>query len=75
MLDKQKSKGLGADTPPDLFYVEVYFMANHSTMERAHAFFGFYACREWKNYRNQPIKNWKVLAWQWIYYSSKIHSN
>ncbi len=63
-----KKKGLGNKIPPDLFYVEVYFLANGSTIKTAHHFFNYYNDRNWRNYRNEVIKNWKVLAWQWIYY-------
>ncbi len=66
---KNKNKGLGTQIPPDLFLVEIYFLANSSTKEAAHLFYNFYKDNNWRNNRNIIIKNWKVLAWQWIYYS------
>lgn len=63
-----KNVGLGNEIPPDLFHVEIYFLANGSTVEIAHHFFNYYKDNDWKNNRNCIIKNWKVLAWQWIYY-------
>ncbi|WP_313492022.1 MULTISPECIES: hypothetical protein [Sphingobacterium] len=63
-----KNKGLGKEIPPDLFHVEVYFLANGSSTEMAHHFFNYYKDNKWRNNRNIVIKNWKVLAWQWIYH-------
>ena len=64
---KGKRKGLGIDVPPALFHVEIYFIANQSTELRAREFFDHYQEKEWLH-NDVPIKNWKVLAWQWIFY-------
>lgn len=65
---ENKIYGLGNQIPPDLFIVEIYFVANGSTIENAHVFVNHYQNRNWRNNRNIIIKNWKVLAWQWIFY-------
>ena len=65
--EKVIKKGLGIQVPPALFHVEVYFIANRSTEAKAKAFFDYYQLKDWMH-NDLPIKNWKVLAWQWIYY-------
>ncbi|MNJ95264.1 hypothetical protein D3C87_129720 [compost metagenome] len=65
---EDKTEGLGNQIPPDLFHVEIYFIANGSTVENAHVFFNEFDKRKWINRNDSIIKNWKVLAWQWIYY-------
>lgn len=67
-MQKVDKKGLGNQIPPDLFHVEIYFEANGSTMASAQQFYDYYKGSNWRNYKNDLIENWKVLAWQWIYY-------
>ena len=67
-MQNVKNKGLGNQIPPDLFHVEVYFLANGSSIENAQKFYNYFNDNNWRNYRNEVINNWKVLAWQWIYY-------
>lgn len=61
-------KGLGAVLPPDSFHVNVYFEANGSTLKYAQHFYQYYEQKGWLNQSQQRIRNWKVLAWQWIHY-------
>lgn len=68
-MSKDKNhNGLGNIIPPDLFYVEIYFLAHSSTTEYALEFYTYYKEKAWKNEQGTFIKNWKILAWQWIYY-------
>ena len=61
-------RGIGTEIPPEFKLVELYFLANQSTSELAACFFEHFSCRAWKNRRGRLIRNWKVIAWQWIFY-------
>lgn len=63
-------KGEGRGVPPLYCFVEIYFLANNSTLGLAKEFFRFYSERQWLNPNGELIKNWKVLAWQWIFYGT-----
>ena len=65
---ENKNRGLGNQIPPDLLLVEIYFVANGSSIENAHFCLKHYENKKWINNKNLLIKNWKVLAWQWIFY-------
>lgn len=60
--------GYGYITPPQLNHVVVYFSNNGSNEKAARDFFEYFHSKSWKNRRGAPLKNWKVVAWQWIYY-------
>ncbi|MEN5232521.1 hypothetical protein [Sphingobacterium faecium] len=69
---KDKNYGLGNQIPPDLFYVEIYFLAHNSTTGYAIEFYTYYKEKGWKNEQETFVKNWKILAWQWIYYKAVV---
>lgn len=71
-INVRNNKGYGFHVPPDYKDVEIYFLANHSSLEAAKSFYEYYASGNWINRRGHLIKNWKVLAWQWIYYKSSF---
>lgn len=68
VIKVKNNKGYGFNVPPDYKEVEIYFLANQSTIEAAKLFYECFTNRNWINRRGHQIKNWKVLAWQWIYY-------
>ncbi len=70
--NKKDLKGLGENIPPDPFLVNLYFEANGSTIDFAQRFYNYYKHKGWLNQCHKRIRNWKVIAWQWIYYGPKI---
>lgn len=65
------NEGLGTIIPPVLLYVEIYFLANGSSDSEANAFFKCYSELNWRNGKGKPFRNWKEIAWEWIYYNVK----
>lgn len=61
------SAGYGDQSPPDEIHVRIYFLQQGSTEVDARIFFRHYEAKLWKNHRGRLIKNWKRLAWQWIF--------
>jgi len=68
MKRERCSAGYGSQCPPDEIHVRVYFLQQGSTDANALKFFRHYAHRKWLNLIGMPIKNWKRLAWNWIFY-------
>lgn len=68
MKKKLFSSGLGSQCPPDKIHVRVYFLQQGSTAENASTFFDYYALREWSDSSGMRVKNWKQLAWSWLFY-------
>ncbi|MGE8426269.1 MAG: hypothetical protein ACN6O7_00265 [Sphingobacterium sp.] len=66
---KDKITGYGNEVPPQFKFVEMYFLAAGKLKSDAEAFYWFYEQRNWQ-YRGKPIRNWKELAWNWIYIKS-----
>ncbi|PSL23641.1 hypothetical protein CLV60_116198 [Dyadobacter jiangsuensis] len=67
MKQKQCSSGFGSQCPPDETHVRVYFLQHGTTIEEATEFFNKYNAKMWKNDQGALIKNWKRLAWNWIW--------
>lgn len=61
------SSGLGNVVPPLLDHVVIYFSEKGLTEQQALTFFEHYQRRQWQNARGEPIKDWKMRAWQWIW--------
>ncbi|MGF6848287.1 hypothetical protein QFZ51_003522 [Chitinophaga sp. W3I9] len=53
-------------TPPDLTSVTVYFIILGLRPMHAEAFYLYYTSRSWMLGNKIPIKNWKVLAYNWV---------
>lgn len=68
MKSKRPSSGLGIECPPDEAFVRVYFLQQGSTITEAIKFFGHYRAKRWSNSDGHLLKNWKRLAWTWIFY-------
>ena len=68
MKSKQRQTGFGNQCPPDETFVRVYFMQQGSTIKEALYFFEHYNAKRWSNADGQVLKNWKQLAWTWIWY-------
>lgn len=64
--------GFGNQIPPDETHVRVYFLQQGATEKEAAAFYRFYRDRLWKNSCGETLKNWKRLAWTWIWYRDKL---
>ncbi len=65
-MAKNKKTGLGMEIPPDLFHVIIYFSYHGRDENLAEEFYKYYQSLNWKNLKGQRLRNWKVLAWQWI---------
>ncbi|OJV14279.1 MAG: hypothetical protein BGO21_16170 [Dyadobacter sp. 50-39] len=59
--------GRGCDVPPTPEYVEVYFLQCKKTKEAAREFYRHYSMRYWRSLSGKVIRDWKRLAWQWIW--------
>ncbi|KQS26681.1 hypothetical protein ASG33_19120 [Dyadobacter sp. Leaf189] len=68
MNSKLRSSGLGNECPPDEDFVRVYFLQQGSTIMEAVKFFDHYEAKRWSNSDDHVLKNWKRLAWTWIFY-------
>lgn len=68
MKCEQKSAGFGSQCPPDETHVRVYFLQQGSTIVEAVNFFDHYSAEGWLNPNGHRLKNWKRLAWTWIFY-------
>jgi hypothetical protein len=61
--------GGGKEVPPLKRDVCIYFNSAGIEPVLAFEFYDYYSQKQWK-YRGNKIGNWKVLAWQWIWYRS-----
>jgi hypothetical protein len=68
--NKEGFAGLGNFIAPLKMYVLVYFSQQGQPESAAMQFYEYYDSRQWKNTKGSKIKNWKVHAWQWIWYGS-----
>jgi hypothetical protein len=59
-------RGFGFEMPPDRELVEIYF--DQKDMEdQAGPFYNFYDDTDWRSASGTPLRNWKVLAADWIF--------
>ena len=68
MKQEQCSAGFGSQCPPDENYVRVYFLQKGATLDQAVRFYQHYKAKRWLNNNGKPLKDWKRLAWTWIWY-------
>lgn len=61
-------RGYGKDIPPLLLHVEIYFNQLNCEAKVAKDFYAHYTQRGWCNRFGQPIKDWKMHAWEWLWY-------
>lgn len=69
------SAGFGYQIPPDFENVSIYF-SQKGELKLAANFFKHFQCCEWRTPAGSPIRNWKVVATDWIYdhcQSVKLH--
>lgn len=59
--------GAGYNIPPMLQHVIIYFENKGMKLEIAEEFYNFYNVRSWKTGTGYPIKDWKVVATNWIW--------
>lgn len=58
--------GYGYEVPPHPGFVAIYFEQKHMLKEAEH-FFAYYEKEGWKTITGKSIRNWKVLASDWIF--------
>jgi hypothetical protein len=68
MKSQKRATGFGNQFPPDERHIRVYFLQQGSTVEEAVKFFDYYKAKGWLNSDSRQLKNWKRLAWTWIFY-------
>ncbi len=59
--------GVGYEIPPCLEHIIIYFVQKNSSVSEAHIFFSHFNNSNWKTRKGKQIKNWKVLAADWIW--------
>lgn len=59
--------GRGRDMPPKWKYVEIYFLQCKKTEKEASEFYQHYSRRFWRSPTGEIIRDWKRLAWHWIW--------
>ncbi|WP_298709766.1 hypothetical protein [uncultured Chitinophaga sp.] len=60
------SKQNRQQSPPDLTTVTVYFVIMGLAPLHAECFFLYYQKRNWTLRDRKPVRNWKVLAFNWV---------
>ncbi|MEJ7693492.1 hypothetical protein [Daejeonella sp.] len=65
--EEKLSGGFGVDVPPVSAHVKIYFLQKGLTEPEAEAFFIAFNAVDWKTGSGKPIRNWKVLASDWIF--------
>ncbi|WP_353720127.1 hypothetical protein [Dyadobacter sp. 676] len=68
MKKKLSLLGFGSQCPPDEIHVRVYFLQQGSTIEEATEFFNNYSATLWKARNGLIVRDWKQIAWSWIWY-------
>ena len=63
---KARQKGFGFNVPPEPEFVAIYFDQQGQAAE-AERFHRHYQDEQWKTVKGVKIRNWKVLAAEWIY--------
>lgn len=58
--------GYGDEVPPDPSFVAIYFDQQQQPNE-AERFYQCYEKLDWRTVTGKPIRNWKVLASDWIF--------
>ncbi|MCJ8208078.1 hypothetical protein MUY27_00065 [Mucilaginibacter sp. RS28] len=59
--------GHGNSIPPILAHVQIYFDQKGMSAKEAEAFYHYQHAHGWKTDSGTPIKNWKVVAANWIW--------
>jgi hypothetical protein len=63
----QVSTNFPATVSPGINEVKIYFSQRGLSIAEADQFFKFYEKRGWKNKKGIFLKNWKNIAYQWIF--------
>jgi hypothetical protein len=72
MYQQEIQGGNGKSVPPLKKDLIVYFKYYGKSENDAIIFFDYYKSKGWVNPRGTLIRNWKILAWQWIWYKKVI---
>lgn len=72
MKDKLNAaaNGFGSQVPPSWHQVIIYFSQQSASSKQATDFFRHYQQRKWLNDQGKLLRNWKKLAWTWIWYKN-----
>ena len=71
MTHNEATNGMGINVPPSTKQVVIYFGQQNRSDKNALDFYNYYKGLSWRNPRGQLIRNWKQLAWQWIWNRKK----
>jgi hypothetical protein len=63
---KARQKGFGFNVPPEPEFVSIYF-DQQGQPDEAERFYRYYQKEQWKTITGTKIRNWKVLAADWIF--------
>ncbi|HEY1011035.1 MAG TPA: hypothetical protein VGE58_13030 [Daejeonella sp.] len=65
--ERVSSAGFGTEMPPLVAHIRIYFSQKGLADSEAEAFFSEFHSRRWMTPRGTPVRNWKVLASDWIF--------
>jgi hypothetical protein len=63
------NQGMGHEIPPQISHVIIYFNQQCMALPDAQSFLCYHEKMKWKTITGKPLKNWKVLAKDWIFNS------
>ena len=63
---RARQKGFGFNVPPEPEFVSIYF-DQQGQPDEAERFYRYYQNGQWKTITGAKIRNWKVLAADWIF--------
>lgn len=58
---------LGKQIPPCPDHVMIWFLQKGSTEVMAQGFLKNATSTGWRNKKGEPIKDWKMAAWHWLW--------
>lgn len=65
-VTRNEQQGYGTEIPPHPSFVAIYF-DQQQMPEEAERFIKHYEKLDWETVTGKPIRNWKVLAADWIF--------
>ena len=71
-MKREYFKGSGRDVPPTWEQVSIYFAQQNRPASDAKEFYRRYEDGGWISPAGVKITNWKRLAWNWIWYKSRL---
>ena len=65
-IQEKKTKNKGAEIPPKLEEIKIYFANQKSTEIEANKFYNYFQSNGWKIGGKAPMKDWQAAAQNWI---------